>query len=141
MGTSRRISLLLACGITQAVAGSVGYPGLDRFGRVLDLHYQEANTSSSMPTVHRYQYGYDLAGNRTHCRVAQAPDAGTNGASHDNDRSWLYAYDALNRLVDAKLGHLTDSNTSIASSSPTPADIHWYLDNLGNWSGDITKSR
>lgn len=57
-----------------------------------DLHFK----NSSDATVHRYQYGYDRTGNRTYARVKQAT---INGTAHDNDRSYLYGYDDLQRLT------------------------------------------
>ncbi len=89
MGASRRIGLQLGNGVGQTFAGGSGYNGLDRFGRVKDLHYQLGTN-----TIHRYQYGYDASGNRTHARVTQAT---LNSIAHDNDRSYLYDYDGLQR--------------------------------------------
>ena|GEM_PF-5130051 len=115
-------------------AGSGGYAGLDRFGRVKDLHYV-----AGAATVHRYQYGYDAAGNRLFARVTQAAtqDAGGNPVPHDNDRSYLYNYDELNRLYTSALGALDANNAAMLSGSgdPSPLTSAWTLDNLGNWSG------
>ena len=55
------------------------------------------------------------------------------GASRVNDRSYLYTYDDLHRLIDAKLGKLNSSNDAIDPNGPTPRETHWDLDNLGNW--------
>ncbi|MEP0845258.1 MAG: RHS repeat protein, partial [Phycisphaerae bacterium] len=79
-----------------------GYFGLDRFGRVRDLHYR-AGTGVPPVTLHRYQYDYDKSGNRLHARVTQAPVADEQNPgqlrAHVNDRSYLYTYDALQRLT------------------------------------------
>src|SRR5205814_1071613 len=115
-GIYLRISMMMGAGlVNQSVAdGSAGYPGLDGFGRMLDLRYQD----SSGRKLHQYQYGYDLAGNRTFARVTQAPNL--DGTPHDNDRSALYAYDQLNRLVDARRGRLLQDNSDLDPSGPTP---------------------
>jgi len=126
-GSSRRVSTTWGNGVGQTFGGVIpigggsgggdpagGYLGLDRFGRVKDLLFQ-----NSGGTIHQYQYGYDLAGNRTFARVRQAStdddgDPLTDPTPHDNDRSWLYAYDRLNRLSDAMMGQLTEDNQGIA---------------------------
>lgn len=59
MGLSRRVGLSLGWGVTQTVASEDGYTGLDRFGRIVDLHYRNGDNN----TLHRYQHGHDLAGN------------------------------------------------------------------------------
>jgi len=126
MGAHRRVGATLGCNVSQTVADSGGCPGLDRFGRLIDLHYQ-----STTSTIHQYQYGYDRMGNRTHARVTQMPEGQT---SHVNDRSYLYSYDALQRLIDSKLGALNGDNSAILST-PVPLETQWGLDNLGNWTG------
>jgi len=83
-------------------------------------------------TVHRYQYGYDAAGNREYARVTQATVSST---THDNDRSYDYQYDALRRLIAADRGALNSGNTAI-ETTPTPTQSDWALDILGNWTGD-----
>ena len=60
-------------------------------------------------------------------------------AGHDNDRSYLYGYDRLNRLLFALYGQLDGSQDNLALlSDPAPAGRIWKLDLLGNWSGDPT---
>ena len=87
-GASRRYSTFLNCGASQAThIPGLGYFGLDRFGRMQDLHY----TGPLDSTLFRYEYGYDLAGNRTYARITQP--------GHDNDQSWFYEYDGLSRLT------------------------------------------
>ena len=82
--TGRRVARTFGNGtVAQSVAGGGGYSGLDGFGRVIDLHY-----TGTGGTLQRYQYGYDAAGNRLYARITQV--------NHDNDRSYLYGYDALN---------------------------------------------
>ena len=80
---------------------------------------------------------FALAGNRTYARVTQAE---VDGVAHENDRSYLYTYDALSRLIDAQLGRLNAGNTSI-DLDPNVAltrQLAWNLDNLGNWTGDLS---
>ncbi|MCG3136725.1 MAG: hypothetical protein HJJLKODD_00561 [Phycisphaerae bacterium] len=130
MGTGRRIGLTLGNGINQTVFDGLTYAGLDRYGRLVDLDYDSALGA----TLQRYQYGYDRAGNRTFARVTQL-------SSHDNDRSWFYQYDDLQRLVDAHMGELLPDNSAIVPTAPNTQHT-WLLDNLGNWSGgdDVTGS-
>ncbi|HNQ24830.1 MAG TPA: hypothetical protein PKK06_17250 [Phycisphaerae bacterium] len=106
----------------RAVTLSLTAGGLDRFGRPADLHYQHDRT-----TIHRYQYGCDNAGNRQFARLEQR--------GHDNDRSWLYGYDRLNRLTLAECGHLNAGNDGFTLGPVTPKAQAWKLDLLGNWSG------
>lgn len=127
-GIARRAKLTLGASlIVQSLIGSAGLSGLDTFGRTIDLDYKSGSN-----TVHQYQYGYDLSGNRTHAGVIQAPSVWQSGnpISH-NDRSYAYAYDDLQRLTDADLGILNSGNTI---QSPVRA-VDWSLDNLGNWTG------
>jgi len=72
-------------------------------------------------------------GNRVSVRVDQG-DVGP--VTHENDRSWLYGYDKLNRLIDAELGRLAADNLSIDLAPPggLPREMNWHLDSLGNWS-------
>ena len=59
MGTGRRVTSLLGNGVTQTYVGGGGYDGLDRFGRIIDLEYDDVGSA----IIHRYQYGYDAMGN------------------------------------------------------------------------------
>ncbi|RMF79988.1 MAG: hypothetical protein D6744_08600, partial [Planctomycetota bacterium] len=121
-GLSRRVATTLGGGvITQTVAGASGYEGLDRYGRLGDLHYRRPGGE----TLARFRYGYDRAGNRTYARVNQS-------AGHDNDRSYKYGYDELRRLISADFGRLAPGNAAL---SATTRAFDWTLDILGNWSG------
>ena len=122
-GSGGKISTVLGNGVTQTVINDLGlYSGLDQFGRITNLQFTK-NTN----TLEQYQYGYDDASNRIYSRVKQL--------NHDNDRSFLYEYDALNRLIDADMGRLAPSNTTIIPAGVPSTDISWDLDNLGNWAG------
>ncbi len=142
-GTDRRVNVTLGyvtgalCAAAQTFAGSGGYPGLDGLGRVQDLNYVQGSTVYSGTTLERWQYGYDAAGNRAAARVTQRAGSG-GGALWDNQRSWLYGYDGLERLTGSDLGALDSSNTTIGGSTqiPSPRLESWTLDNLGNWKGD-----
>ncbi|MBN1491739.1 MAG: hypothetical protein JXA69_17635 [Phycisphaerae bacterium] len=130
--TGRRIARTFGGGtVAQSVAGGSGYAGLDRFGRVIDLNY-----TGTGGTLQRYQYGYDAAGNRLYARITQADDG---AISHDNDRSYLYRYDALSRLILAERGQITPSASGgtidTGTGAPVPEARLWRLDNLGNWAG------
>ena len=134
MGTSRRAGASFDLDgqqpqIAQTFVDSTGCPGLDRFGRIADLHF----TDSSSQSVHRYQYAYDLAGNRTQAAVKQAT---VNEVSHDNDRSHKYAYDGLNRLIAAQTGHLAAGDV-LPEEGYSFLGLYWSLDSLGNWSGSM----
>ena len=94
--------------------------------RVLDLEFRKNGN-----TVHRYQYGYDLAGDRMYARVTQLTEGSTSQA---NTRSALYGYDELKRLISWDRGALNSSNDAISGTAAHTFD--WDLDNLGNWSGD-----
>ena len=64
------------------------YPGLDRFGRVIDLLWQGGGTA-----LERVQHGYDLAGNRL---WRQCPVATAAGQNFDE----LYSYDGLESIAN-----------------------------------------
>ncbi len=99
---------------------------LDRFGRITSMGFKRNGAS----TLHRYEYGYDANGNRTYAKI--------NQAGHANNRSFLYGYDNLNRLVYAERGVLDTSVPVIDNGGTGRA---WNLDVLGNWSGDQTNQR
>ncbi len=126
-GLSRRVNTTFGNGMTQKIFDDSGlYTGLDRFGRVTNLNFTKDGT-----IIQRYQYGYDAAGNRLYSNVTQL--------NHVNDRSFLYQYDALNRLVNASMGKLNAMNTQIIQNQGVPSqNVSWRLDNLGNWAGGTT---
>lgn len=135
-GVAQRIRSVFGS-LTQSYTDEQGYPSLDRFGRVKDLNFQKAD---EYPLL-RYQYGYHpWSGNRIFARITHQPTV-VQGQTipHDNDRSYLYAYDSLNRLISAEMGQLNGNNTAINPASggvPLPTKSTWTLDNLGNWTGD-----
>jgi RHS repeat-associated protein len=94
------------------------YQGLDRFGRIKDLIWQQTTTST---ILERIQHGYDRVGNRLN-RVNLADPA----RKHDE----LYHYDGLDRLHDLGRGTLNAPGTAI--SVPTFGQC-WTLDETGNW--------
>jgi len=81
----------------------------------------------------RYEYGYDANSNRTYAKIKQA--------GHDNDRSYIYKYDHLDRLVDAGFGMVTvnaaDEPSFVAGIASETTK--WKLDLLGNWSDDSSE--
>lgn len=130
-GMSRQIQITYGNGVTKTMGqATTGCSCRDRFGRITDLHF----TGPGGETIHRYQYTYDASGNRTAARVTQFPHDST---LHDNDRSYLYGYDGINRLVTAMRGMLSADNTEIvdAPEGPVPVELSWLLDSVGNWSG------
>lgn len=84
-----------------------GYSGFDRFGRVVDQHWQDDSGST---TLDRYTYGYNRVGNRTF------RDNELHAAFDET-----YAYDELYRLI--------------GSARADGFDQDWNLDGLGNWDG------
>lgn len=124
-GTGRRLGSSVGGGagrVSQSFGVGPTTPGLDRFGRVTRLDYRSAADT----TLHKYDYGYDRAGNRLFARVQQV--------GQDNTRSYLYGYDNLSRLTVAERGALNTTNDALLPT-PTPATTDWLLDDLGNWTG------
>ncbi len=106
------------------------YPGWDRFGRVqrqawvesaLTVHGSSVVVPNRPPLVET-TYQYDAASNRR-----DAVDA-RPGASWDT-RDFLYVYDELDRLVEAKRG----VGSYGGSFTPGKGGQQWVLDILGNW--------
>jgi len=138
-GTSRRVGVTFKTKVEwnaarndNGVAVNDGYPSLDRFGRIVDLHYAKATVP--LTTAHRYQYGYDPAGNRTYSRVTQQQSP--YFIKRENERSYLYEYDGLQRLISAERGKLSFSGGVPHiqwAGSVHPVERNWTLDNLGNW--------
>jgi YD repeat-containing protein len=105
---------------------------LDRFGRIVDMPFTIGSATLDN-AMYRYQYGYDASGNRKYARIKQKGWAAPN--LRDNQHSYLYAYDAFNRLTSADFGALDTSNTGITAVDGSMG-YRWGLDVLGNWSGD-----
>jgi RHS repeat-associated protein len=91
------------------------YPGLDIFGRIVNLPWMQGST-----VLAELNYGYDQASNRTYRQDAKA------GANFDE----LYSYDAMHRLRSAARGTLTSGVPPI--TNPT-LQQGWHLDATGNW--------
>jgi RHS repeat-associated protein len=98
------------------------YPGLDQFGRVVDLLWQNTATGAALDRV---QHGYDRAGNRL---WRQCPVATAAGQAFDE----LYPYDGVNQLRSFQRGSLAGGQTAIATGSENFAQ-QWTLDATGNW--------
>ena len=111
------------------------YIGLDRFGRIIDQHWQQIGAPQN--DTDRFQYGYDRDSNRlyrnnlinnTFGELYHASGAG-NG------------YDVLNQMTDFARGTLSSSNPpngpldTIATPSITK---NWNLDIVGNWNSVCT---
>ena len=63
-------------------------------------------------------------------------------AGHDNDRSYLYRYDRLNRLIFAESGEFTFDGDGqpdgfVDSGDAKPTAHTWSMDLLGNWSRPV----
>src|SRR5574337_1130810 len=116
--------------LVALLLGLSGLAGLNRSCHAAELHY--VDTAGSPPAiVHRYEYAYDIAGNRRYTYVTQADDA--TGTPHANDRSYKYGYDTLQRLTAADFGALNATNQAIANDPTIPLrrSHFWLLDNLG----------
>ncbi|MBX3359544.1 MAG: hypothetical protein KF745_14080 [Phycisphaeraceae bacterium] len=134
-GTGRRASMSLGgSAITQAFTGTgvVGLPGLDKFGRLRDLHY----TNSASATLFRGEYTYDTAGSRVTAKITQVDAPGPSGG-RNNTQSQLNAYDALDRLIGTQVGAVAfaGNGTPSIASGTLLCDDAWTLDLLGNWTG------
>ncbi|MCE7974373.1 MAG: hypothetical protein DYG92_08660 [Leptolyngbya sp. PLA1] len=131
VGVSRRRSVALGHGNGAITADfhlstEMGLGGLDRFGRITNLHYKSVGGA----TMFQGRYAYDAAGNRTWAEITQAP---AGGQTQFNTRSQLNQYNQLNQLIGTQVGHVNTTGT------PSVADMiradSWSLDLLGNWSG------
>jgi RHS repeat-associated protein len=94
------------------------YRGLDRFGRVKDLIWQQTSTST---VLERIQHAYDRAGNRLN-----RANLADSSRLHDE----LYNYDGVNRLHDMGRGTLNAAGTDLL---PKTFGQCWTLDETGNW--------
>gem|GEM_PF-5362617 len=111
------------------VAGS--YPGWDRFGRLKLNSWVHADWAGpSMPQVFQEVFEYDRVSNRS-----SKDDLRTTAFRPDRD--WDFAYDGLNRLVDAARGIQTDG---VSTTDKGDGSREWTLDELGNWSRVSTLS-
>lgn len=106
---------------TLASGAANSYSGIDRFGRVIDLQWNQGSTE-----LVRLKYGYDRVGNRLYRRDEAAR---SNSAKFDE----LYSYDGLNRLVEFDRGELNSGNNGFSGS--TTLGQGWTLDSTGNWDG------
>jgi len=111
--------------LTYSIPGGVsgGYTGLDRFGRVTQLRWNDGTDD-----VVGFDYGYDRHSNRLFERNTFSGPVGTNPVSVDA----LLQYDGLDRLVDYGRGQLNPTNDSIVTPNLTQ---DWTLDQTGNWTG------
>ncbi len=106
------------------------YIGLDRFGRVADVHWRNPSTST---TTDRFGYGYDRNGNRLYrenlVNAAFSELYHLNGASQ--------GYDGFNQLLAFARGTLNGSKDTIAAPTHykkwTDGSDNSTLDGLGNW--------
>lgn len=141
-GSMRRVGFhrgfiagVAAFAVSQGFAASVpaeGYEGLDGFGRVAALRFEGPGSPPALQ--HEYSYAYDAVDNPIQREVVQRP---YQSQSHDNQRSNLWSYDGLQRLVGTQTGALSNfgqSNASISASAllPSPRLEDWTLDPLGN---------
>ncbi|HOW71179.1 MAG TPA: hypothetical protein PKY77_11305 [Phycisphaerae bacterium] len=75
-----------------------------------------------------HAYTYDSVGNRSSVRRAESD-------GYQSPRSYLYVYDALQRLIEAQKGPTLDENDIPVYSGTASGYSFWSLDLLGNWAG------
>jgi RHS repeat-associated protein len=107
-----------AATINSTLANGSLYPGLDLFGRIVNLPWTQSTTGD----LAQLNYGYDQASNRVYRQDAKA------GTNFDE----LYSYDGMHRLQSAARGTLTSGVPPI--TNPT-LQQGWHLDATGNWVG------
>jgi hypothetical protein len=99
------------------------HAGLDRFGRLQDLHYRQGSPSGSQPLLTRLQYTYDLAGNRLSAIRTPRPQ-GTDPATRQEQ---VNDYDDPHRLIESGQTDFSSAN------APTLVELSkWSLDPLSN---------
>ena len=109
--------------------------GLDRFGRIKDVHWQQAGTT----TLSQTQRGHDRASRPTYKENL------TSGATNQDHH---YSHDGLGQVIDDNTGTLNATKTGI-TGTPTREEDFTY-DPQGNWNAydqsqngtaDITQTR
>lgn len=116
--SSRSLQRILPC-------GGDPYSGIDRFGRVFN---QKWVSSSDGTMTDEFVYTYDKTSNRA---SKTDPFLSSQGINSDN---YLYAYDTMNRLIEAK------SNISTGNTNGT-AYQSWALDAAGDMTQIQTASK
>ncbi len=111
--------------------GTAGASGLDRFGAAKDLHFKNSNGD----TLYRSRQKYDVRGNLRSMWIDQESTP-TDPAG--GERSQVFGYDDLNRLVTADMGQIVfamyTGEPSIHPNGLFRSDT-WTYDSVGNWSG------
>jgi RHS repeat-associated protein len=126
-------------GVRHDLSGGTGpnrYPGLDRFGRIIDLAWRNvsgsssssSNSSSHEDALIHLKYGYGPASNRTYRQDLVAQGYGKNFDE-------LYEYDGLDQLKKFHRGQLAESNTVIEAPGLQQS---WRFDASGNWKNFTT---
>ena len=106
--------------------GGDQYSGLDQFGRVIGIKWNDGTDDLVDAT-----YGYDRAGNRKWRRDEKAHSL-TNGeeTKHDN----FYWYDGLYQVGDWERGDLAGTRPDYTGITGTPQRSQgWCYDETGNW--------
>jgi hypothetical protein len=138
IGTDRRVGTTFAGGAMQvslrdSTASPAGLSGLDRFGRLRDLHYRNSQLIAGATvgqTLYRAEYTFDIAGNRLSSNTTRVA---SSGLALTNFKSQSHSYDALDRLIGSRVGSLDASGT--VPTSEAFRDDAWVLDALGNPNG------
>lgn len=115
------LSYVKRSGESDGAAGDK-YTGLDQFGRVIDQRWLDPISGAA---TDRFQYGYDLLGNRLY------RDNVVNAAFGE-----LYGYDAMSQLVSFDRGTLNGTKTGLTGAASRAQD--WDYDAVGNFDSVTT---
>lgn len=115
------LSYVKRSGESDGAAGDK-YTGLDMFGRVIDQRWLDPTSGAA---TDRFQYAYDLLGNRLY------RDNLVNTAFGE-----LYGYDAMSQLVSFDRGTLNGTRTGLTGAASRAQD--WDYDAVGNFDSVTT---
>jgi YD repeat-containing protein len=121
--------------------------GLTQFGQPRTVSFWREPTGQPRMLQAGHRYAYDPAGRRTAAWSWQRPVAGPNPLPGDplygtNQRSQMFGYDPLGRLIDARMGELggeiagdTSPTMSVSASDllTQPRVVEWELDLRETW--------
>jgi YD repeat-containing protein len=128
------------------------YYGLSPFGEVRALAYWREVSGGGGTTTEvlaAQRYAYDAAGRRTAVWHQHVPIANPNAPPTSvgtNERSQLFGYDPLGRLIDAEMGQLVGPLTDTQSGAPgitfsnllgTAREVTWGLDTRDVWTSRV----
>jgi RHS repeat-associated protein len=108
--------------------GGGAYGRLDRFNRVTTSHWASSDADVDF---YKVDLTYDENSN------IQTADDALHETTGDKGRfDALYTVDGLDRLTNAREGHLSGGTISTASPNDRTREQEWELDQVGNWLHD-----